>query len=349
MHACTILATILIFHGFTNGLRHDRLPRRAPTRRANEKFEMVILVPDGCWWGAPGASTEFGVCEEDMDITLEFTTKTSSQANFIFGGLHQSGTAELPSGTIVMVPDDKMSCTGGWIISPTADVTFSMPASASTHYTSLITSGGAYFACETPVPTAMPSASASAFSSTSGTPSSAQGHSISSSFASSTASSRQSGSASVSARASASGIASASASLSSGGLRGSMTSSAAPRTSVSASANAGNGDDPHPQGQVWLTIPDPHVSVFPHTAVVGEWNAAGPFAHLFSFHAWVPTYLNETFDISVLEQEVFVSKAMCSIGLTARPSGTEIVTYTLASTSPWVHPSGDVNGAYLHC
>lgn len=51
------------------------------------------------------------------------------------------------------------------------------------------------------------------------------------------------------------------------------------------------------EGQLWLKIPDPQVSVHPLDPRVGDWDAVGPFEHLFSFHAWVPTYLEEAFDI----------------------------------------------------
>ena len=80
----------------------------------------------------------------------------------------------------------------------------------------------------------------------------------------------------------------------------SNTISSPPSASASASGSGNGLDDGDLAGQVWITIADPHVSVSPHDPMVGAWNAAGPFAHLFSFHAWVPTYLNETFDIDVL-------------------------------------------------
>ena len=70
----------------------------------------------------------------------------------------------------------------------------------------------------------------------------------------------------------------------------------------------------HHVAKSWLTLPDPHISVHPHAAIVGNGDAAGPFAHLFSFHAWVPTYLNETFDNTVLGgDDQFTSKTAVSV------------------------------------
>lgn len=39
----------------------------------------------------------------------------------------------------------------------------------------------------------------------------------------------------------------------------------------------------------------------------------------------------------------------CTIGISTRPAGTEVVTYTVTKSAGYIVPSGDVNGASAKC
>ena len=181
-------------------------------------------------------------------------------------------------------------------------------------YTAIESSGGAYFACQTPAPLTIVDVGVTSLSSSS-----------------SSASATKTSSSSVSPHSS------SSVSSTSHSSSGHSTSSSSSPTTAPPSSTGGSGLDDAFQTQVWITIPSPQISVLPDDPRVGTWNAAGPFAHLFSFHAWVPTYLEESFVIYEQQpagegsEQSFTSKAHVSgdflVGATINTDHVHIVVY----------------------
>ncbi|KAK1920997.1 hypothetical protein DB88DRAFT_117874 [Papiliotrema laurentii] len=367
---------------------HANLSSTPAIAAREEQWPMTIMPPPGWWFLHPPEHTHFALIDgafgvaPDSSIVLTFTDKPSSTGVRIAQGtVGASGSAYDSVQTVELSETGHLrywDCTVGWAAKPSKTVKLSLMQSPTRR---LETDGDAYAACMTDPPTVKASGPSSPLPSAS-TPSSQPFPPAPSSLKSPPPASPapQSDSRDIASivpppnnppsthpplptatpsTPSAPHPAAPATAIVSTGPTGNKPPHSVPVSSGTPvkSQNIGNTatptqmDDTY-QGEVWIDLPSPTVSVHPLAPQVGDWDAAGPFAHRFSFHAWVPTYLNETFDVftnNPPDRPAWTSATRCVIGISSKPTGKETATFTIKGALPWVSPSGSVDGAYVHC